>query len=482
MKSEKTAQIVKDWYGSIAQGDMEAVMDGLSEDVVFDLPQNDYNKIIPYMGTHTGREEIAESFRVRGECTEVEDYKTLEVVAQGNVAYVAIYTKAYHIRTKKEFVVEDVHRVELNEDGKVIRGKIYFDPTEEMAAFEVDIEEQLIAAVGDNDIDKTRYLLDVGASPDARDAESGLTALMMASGQSNPQLAEALLDAGADVFAADSKAGASALHKACQGGSLEVAKLLVEAGVFVDAVAPTTGHTPLIEALWFKWPDIVEYLLEQGAGLNMHTHYGFTLLEHFNYAMKVNVYGKEKLLQADKMLKARQKSDQDKAESQKLMEAVTEGDLEGVKKLIAEGVDIEERYPILNGFNDYHTPLLVACRDGHTEIVAELLKAGADMNAVEPTFIAVPLHKATYNGHADITQMLVKQPGININFQGATNGYTPLHDALWHGYDDCARILIEAGACLDLKGNDGLTPLDIAADVFGSDHEIVQLIQSKMEA
>lgn len=137
--------------------------------------------------------------------------------------------------------------------------------------------------------------------------------------------------------------------------------------------------------------------------------------------------------------------------------------------------------PLVNGFNDHHTPLLVACRDGHAEIVVELLKAGADVNAVEPVFGAVPLHKSVYNGHVEITQMLVEQDRINLNYQGATNGYTAVHDSLWHGYDQCATILINSGARLDLRGHDGKTPLDIATEVFGSDHQIVKFIQSKLD-
>lgn len=87
---------------------------------------------------------------------------------------------------------------------------------------------------------------------------------MIAAGQANAEMVKTLLDAGADLFVVDSGAGASALHKACQGGSLEVVKLLVEAGAYVDWVAPTTGHTALMDALWFKYPDIVQYLLDHG--------------------------------------------------------------------------------------------------------------------------------------------------------------------------------------------------------------------------
>lgn len=343
------------------------------------------------------------------------------------------------------------------------------------------METQLIDAVQNNQLSEVQKLLATGANPNTRDATSGLTVLMMAAGQANPPLTQLLLEAGAEAVAVDTRAGASVLHKACQGGSVEVVRLLVEAGAFVDAVAPTTGHTPLMDALWFKWPDIVQYLLNHGAGLNLYTHYGFSLQQHFEYELNVNVIGRERLLEAEKMLNQRRESDQQQVESQQLMAAVNNDDLATIQQLIQSGVEIDQRYPMVNGFNDHHTPLLVACRDGHTEIAVALLKAGADVNAVEPVFGAVPLHKAVYNGHADITQILVEQPGINLNYQGATNGYTALHDSLWHGYDQCAEILINVGANLELRGHDGKMPLDIATEVFGADHQIVQLIQSKLE-
>lgn len=340
---------------------------------------------------------------------------------------------------------------------------------------------QLIDAVQKNKLSEVQKLLAANANSNTRDTASGLTLLMMAAGQANVSMTKLLLEAGADVSAVDSRAGASVLHKACQGGSVEVVQLLVEAGAFVNAVAPTTGHTPLMDALWFKWPEIVQYLLAQGAGLNLYTHYGFSLQQHFDYELNVNIIGREQLLKAEEMLNQRRESDRQQVENQQLMAAVNDDRLATVKHLIESGVEIDERYPIVNSFNDHHTPLLVACRDGRTEIVVELLKAGADVNAVEPVFGAVPLHKSVYNGHAYITQILVEQPGIDLNFQGATNGYTPLHDSLWHGYDRCAEILINAGARLDLRGHDGKTPLDIATEVFGTNHQIIQLIQSKLE-
>ncbi|WP_083752043.1 ankyrin repeat domain-containing protein [Saccharothrix sp. ALI-22-I] len=334
----------------------------------------------------------------------------------------------------------------------------------------------LLNAVRRDDLYEVRGLLRNGVDVNARGAD-GLTPLMIAAGKGSADLVRLLIDAGADVYTADSAAGATALHKAVQGGDLETVKLLVEAGAFVDAVAATTGHTPLMDALWFKWPDIVGYLLERDAGLNLSTHYGFSMREHFEYELNVNTRGREKLLAAEALLKRRMEADERAVQRQKLMAATTAGDLVTVQVLLADGAEVDARYPVLNGFNDLHTPLLVASRDGHIEIVRALIAAGADINATEPTFGAVPLHKAVYNGHADITRVLVETPGVDIDFQGATNGYTPLHDALWHGYEDCARVLLDAGARLDLVGHDGKTPLDMAVDSFGADHDLTRAIR-----
>ena len=477
----KTYEIAKQWFSAMAQGNVEAALNCLADDVewVNYTIVPGFNDIMPWIGTYHGVEQVLETFKIFTDLVDVKLEEVTKLVVQGENAAGFVHERSLVKATGLEFEIEFVQWLTIR-NGKIVRWKSYTDPSSIIVALRGDLRKRLVEAVENEDLEATKSLLKQGADPNSRNPENGLTVLMMAAGQANAELVKILIDAGADLFAVDSGAGTSALHKACQGGSVEVVRLLVEAGAFVDWVAPTTGHTPLMDALWFKWPAIVEYLLEVGAGLKLSTHYGFSLMEHFEYELNVNTIGKDKLLQAEKMLKERQKSDEEKIQIQKLMAAVNSNDIATVKQLIQSDVDVDERYPMLNGFNDAHTPLLVAARDGHTEIVAELLKAGADVNAIEPTFGAVPLHKSVYNGHAEITKMLVEQPGIDINFQGATNGYTPLHDALWHGYSECAEILINAGARLDLKGHDGKTPLAIAIDTFGPEHAVVKLIQSKL--
>ena len=341
--------------------------------------------------------------------------------------------------------------------------------------------EQLVRAARAGDVEGARQAMQGGANPDTIDADTSLTVVMLAACQGNAALVRLLLEENAGVHAIDARAGASALHKACQAGSLDCVKLLVAAGANINLQCATTGHTPLVEALWFKHVAVVAYLLQLPTRLALRTSYGFTLTDHLNFLQKVNVKGREEIEKLKERVAARQAADDEAQRKQVLMAATIEGDTAKVQALLAAGAEVDERWPMVEGFNADHTPLLVASREGHTAIVQLLVDAGADVNAMEPTFGAVPLHKGTYNGHTQIVRILAGQPGIDLDVPGQANGYTPLHDALWHGYEECSRILVEAGARLDLPGHDGLRPLDLAEQVFGPDDPLTVFIRARMQ-
>jgi ankyrin repeat protein len=337
-------------------------------------------------------------------------------------------------------------------------------------------QDQLLYAIRKSDIQLIKSLIDDGINLNFRIQDSGLTPVLVAAGIGNSECIKLLVENGADIFSVDSNAGSSVLHKACQSGNLECVKILMESGAFIDWVSATTGHTPLLEALWFAHPDIVKYLLDKGAGLYIPTHYGFSTDQHLDFEINVNKEQNESLMLCKNLIESRKKSDEESLSKLQMIEAVITNDIAKAENLISNNYNIEERYPFCNSFNDYHTPLLLACRDGMYEIAQLLIEAGADLNAVEPTFGAVPLHKSIYNNHFEITKMLIKSEGINLNFRGYTNGYTPLHDALWHSNAECAQLLIDAGANPNLYGHDSKLPYDIALRNLGENHTItVQL-------
>ena len=242
------------------------------------------------------------------------------------------------------------------------------------------------------------------------------------------------------------------------------------------------GHTPIMDALWYQAVDIVKHLVGCNPNLETKTHYGFTLWDHLEYETKVQgtEEGKNIMNSIKKDIVDYKNQCEDRIKSQKIMAATEKGNTKEVKDLIKKGEVVETVYPHVNTFSDGHTPLIVACRDNHPEIVELLLKAGAEVDAFDWVFKGYTIHKATYNGRPDILKMLLDSKKMTkkvINVQGHINGYTPLVDALWHGFEDCSNILLDDPRCeLGFKGHDGKDEYDVALQVFGPEHSITKKI------
>ena len=109
------------------------------------------------------------------------------------------------------------------------------------------------------------------------------------------------------------------------------------------------------------------------------------------------------------MLEAGQKAEEDAVKAQSLMQAVMNNDLAGVKRLIAAGADVNQKTPVTGSPGDGQTPLLVACFSGFTDIVRELVNAGANPRIVDYLLKATPAHKAAFSGHPGPLKILIEQ-------------------------------------------------------------------------
>ncbi len=105
------------------------------------------------------------------------------------------------------------------------------------------------------------------------------------------------------------------------------------------------------------------------------------------------------------------------------------------------------------------SPLMLAAIQGQTEMVASLIKKGADVNKTGWT----PLHYAASKGHLAIMDLLLENHAY-IDAE-SPNGTTPLMMAAQYGTTPAVKLLLDAGADPLLKNQQGLTAIDFARRV-----------------
>ena len=131
-------------------------------------------------------------------------------------------------------------------------------------------------------------------------------------------------------------------------------------------------------------------------------------------------------------------------------EAAGTGNINLVKQLLADGVDIDA--PDLDG-----TPLQWALIENQMEVATLLLERGADPNV--KGWDGTLLESAAINGNIELTKLLLKH-GANPNIGDSS---TPLIRAVQNGNAELVDILVANGANPSKPASDGTTPLHEAA-------------------
>lgn len=121
---------------------------------------------------------------------------------------------------------------------------------------------------------------------------------------------------------------------------------------------------------------------------------------------------------------------------QKFVDALAGGNVARVEQLLAEGYDINHRFP------NRMTPIMVAALGGSTATIELLADNGADVNASDRQGLTA-LYLAAQNGHAAAAEALL-DAGADINAVAAA-GATALMIASQGGHADVVDVLIDNG-------------------------------------
>ena len=337
-------------------------------------------------------------------------------------------------------------------------------------------ETPLMTAARTGNADVVALLVDGGARVDATEDWRGQTALMWAAAEKNAAAARVLIDAGADV-SARSEAGMTPLLFAARAGDIDTVRTLVAGGANVNEAAndaiprrrteetdeespPRLGSSVLATAIENAHYDLAAWLVAERADLNADGPRGTALhgLVRTRTCERTAMPCPERSGTLDSLGLA--------------------------EVLLAHGADVNARLtanPPKNGTYDYNymslvgaTPFFLAVKASDTTLMRLLLDHGADptlANADNTTPLLVAAGIGYIEGQIlaseaqafESVEMLV---GLGEDVNTANDQHqTALHGAAYRGTNSIAQYLIDHGAKLDAKDEQGRMPVTIADGV-----------------
>ena len=410
-------------------------------------------------------------------------------------------------------------------NGNAAMVKLLLDAGADANTVDPTGETALMTASKVGDLESVRALLDHRAKVDAEDPIYKQTALMIAVRENHADVAGLLVERGANVNAQTRTGetpgwvlpnsvpgfghgigiirgglpergsryfipgGLTPLLYAARDGRLESAKVLINAGADLEKADPN-GITPLLMAIADNQMPTAQYLIDKGAKINVTDWYGRTPLWT---AVEVR------------------NMDEDNGTFENLVDREPVLDL--IKNLLDKGAETnprtKESIPIrrfmlrTTGTLEWvdftgQTPFLRAAYSGDITVMRLLLKYGADpkiatFGGTTPLMAAAGVNwvvDQTYDeGQKNLLEAvkLCYDLGLNVNDVNSM-GITAVMGAANRGSDEIIEWLVSKGARLDVKDNEGRSPLNWAEGVFLATHpgkakpssiELINKLQSK---
>lgn len=363
----------------------------------------------------------------------------------------------------------------------------------------------LMFAVGRNNFQLTKLLLDAGADPNILDksfrATSDRTVLYRAIFDDSIDVLKLLLSHNKSVLKLPQNQ--LLLHFACQNRQVEAVKVLIANGCDVN-LADTSGDTPLhYSADCFRncvfdregrLVEIVKQLIEAGADVNRKNEGGETPLHIAVWKGRIDMI--DILLSNKADINAREKYEKTPLHYLALtgyINPIYPEELEtSIAKLLCKNGAIIDAKD-----SGGETPLHIVSWNGKTRIVEFLINNGADVNARD-CLGKTPLHYVSddfrpgFRSEKEMwkvlgweseklvkSKRLVKKEDLagNVQLRYSFKVYRVNAPHIMESLVKIVKCLIRNGALINIKDNNGETPLDIARK-YGNT-ELVKVLSGK---
>ncbi|KAL7933898.1 putative ankyrin repeat-containing protein [Trichoderma chlorosporum] len=340
------------------------------------------------------------------------------------------------------------------------------------------VNDDALGLAAANGFDNVMSLLATESSIE-KPNKAGYTPLHQAACRGHQKAVEFLLNKGVNLDKTTTQ-GLTALQVACQTGQASIVQMLISRGSDVKAedkdgydglkIAAQAGFTEIVSQLLLcKDVDPQKASKDGNIALHLATKFGHPstvdiLLEYFPGAMNLN-----------------------QKKQSPIHIAAEAGYLEILRKLLckvnqhdtlklARAPDDDGNTPkatLIYTDDAIHTPLQLAAKNGHEQIVAELL------NELEnsPCNSAIALYLAAINGRAAVVYQLWSSGVREIVIDKKCN--TALHYAANNGHDNVILLLpLMPNFAIDPKNEHGWTPLHMAAN-YGNLRAVKELLKLK---
>ncbi|CEJ61342.1 hypothetical protein PMG11_09877 [Penicillium brasilianum] len=278
---------------------------------------------------------------------------------------------------------------------------------------DVTLNNRLLYAAGENDVDRAIALLSQGATINCVDSRDGQTPLHKGCSSGNSEIVKFLIRRGADVDVRDFL-GNTPLHVACSTRNEGAVKLLIEGGADVNKMM-NTGETALHVASNFGEVGILRLLLETGVEIDATGNDGRTPLH------KAAIGGSQDT--AEILLQFQAAVDAVDHWGQTALHLCLSGKSVGVMEvLLRYGADVN----LVD--HDGNTVLHKVCRYGWEDVVKLLLRYGADVDMKGSEGVSA-LQVAKQGRMKEIVDMLAQYSKLSDELEAQRLAYTrPVSD------------------------------------------------------